>query len=1012
MNQHLRKTALAFSVMAAIFNLSACGGGGGSGNVRPTPATPSPIVTPPTDTPPPVTPPPAPPPPELPPPVDQADFTDINNPTHVPKGFDVHGVWDAPVEVTNNYWVVGSEYTHAEEAHAAGVTGKNVKVEIIDSGLAPDLAQFDPGKVTYKNFNGNVGDDAMDDPDGHGTAVAKVLAGQAYQYFRGGMAPDVSLYVAHGSLTDVTGTSLNSDNMNAALDWGIANDVKIFNASYNDTATLSDADIAAIRAGGTSLGDTSLYEYQIVPLRKVAAADGLLVYSAGNTPAGGLANPTTNAQAPLLFDKYADANSFIVVVANTAITQDEDGVSGTIASWSNRCGNMAYSCMAATGEYILPLNEVQDNGVYGATTWAGTSFAAPTVAGGAALVSQVFPWMTGANLRATLLTTASYHDDGSVTSNPFNATYGWGDLDVIKALNGPSMFYAPFGNFSAALDSGDYTFANAISGGGGLDVTSSGSGVLHLAAENTYTGGTSIASGTLSVDGSITSNTAVSGTGVLTGTGTIKGNVANAGTVLTRAGSLYVNGNYTQSADGVYAVSLGAPLQVSGTAALDGTITVNPLDGAYVVKASENLLHANAGVSGTFATVDTGVFLRGALSYGANSVDGVFTRTSTQSAMSASAIHIQSVDQTAVAMDKTLQVVDSWVTSGQTLTGAQSAFLTRAAAFEHLATVADAAVALQSLNGGVYATANTLTFEGLDLKSHIIDSRLSALDANTAGSGIWVQGAGLDGRIGQDGLVGTAYSLSTGAVGIDTDFDHSALRAGLALTYGKVSSQSPSFEGKVTSDNYGLLAYTRYDLTPRWYVGGSLALDHGKSTTERHVLVDGASALSADTRTNAVRLALETGYRASVGTHTSLTPYAGLSQTHLDVSSFHEVGDDGFGLHAASQVYNRTLARAGLKLDNTMTWDSGWWTTLSAYGEYQLAFNNPDMAFSARYLGVGGEGDAFRIDGAALSRNASWIGAGVAFGKGDRVHYFINADQRFSGHSNAHGFNAGVEVKF
>ncbi len=1007
MNSTFRKSILAIGVTAALLSLSACGGGGGGGDVRPT--TPPPVAPPPAPpAPPPVTPPPAPPvtpPPVTPPPTNLADFADIDNPNHVPVGFDVHGVWNAPVDVPNNYWILAEK-----QAHAEGFTGKNVKVEIIDSGLVAGLDQMKAGNITYKNFNGNAADDAMDDPDGHGTAVAKVLAGNAYQYFRGGMAPDAQLFIAHAALTDLTGTSLNSNNMNNAIDWGVANGVKIFNVSYNDSGTFSDADIASIRAGGSSLGDTSLYQFELVPLQKVAAAGGLLVYSAGNTPAGGLANPNSNAQIPLLFNKYSDANSYIVVAANTSISSD-NGVSGNIASWSNRCGNMAYSCMAATGEYILP-NTANADGVYGAQTWAGTSFAAPTVAGAAALVSQKFPWMTGANLRATLLTTATYHADGSTkdVANPFNTTYGWGDLDVITALNGPSMFYAPFGSFAAALDAGNYTFSNPISGAGGLNVT--GAGTLHLAGANTYTGATSIASGTLSVDGSTTSATSVTGTGVLTGGGTITGNVSNAGKVATTDKALTVNGNYTQTATGAYAVTLGAPLQVTGTATLDGTISVNPLDGAYVVKSTENLLHANSGVAGTFATVDTGVFLTGTLNYGANDVNGVFTRVPTASALTTSSITTQSLVQSANAMDKTLSVVDGWVTGDQKLTASQASFVKQAASFEHTSNMASAVTSLQSLNGGVYATANTLSFEGLNVKSHVVTSRLNSLDANQAGSGVWVQGGSLNGSVGQNGLVGTSYSLSVGAIGADTDFDGSDIRAGLAFTYGNVSSQSQSFEGHVKSRNYGMMAYGRYDITPQWYVGGSLAFDHGKNTTERHVVLDGVTALSADTMTNATQLNLETGYKATIGKNTVLTPYAGVSQTHLSVGAFHEAGDNGFGLDAGSQSYNRSVGKVGLKLDNTQSWNNGWWATFSAYGEYQLAFNNPDMAFSARYLGVGGEGDAFRIDGASLSKNSSWVGAGVSFGKGDKVHYFVNFDQRFSSHGNAHGFTAGLEVKF
>ncbi len=79
--------------------------------------------------------------------------------------------------------------------------------------------------------------------------------------------------------------------------------------------------------------------------------------------------------------------------------------------------------------------------------------------------------MSGHNLQQTLLTTATYRSDAhdnvadSANGRPYNETFGWGDLNAAKALNGPGQFWAE--DFSARLDGGQYVFSNDISGDAG-----------------------------------------------------------------------------------------------------------------------------------------------------------------------------------------------------------------------------------------------------------------------------------------------------------------------------------------------------------------------------------------------------------------------------------------------------------------------------------------------------------------------------------------------------------------
>jgi autotransporter family porin len=101
--------------------------------------------------------------------------------------------------------------------------------------------------------------------------------------------------------------------------------------------------------------------------------------------------------------------------------------------------------------------------------------------------------------------------------------------------------------------------------------------------------------------------------GVLHGYGTITGEVTNAGLVLIDdtaggygAGVLEINGDYTQTSSGVLDLEWGGggPLDVTGTAALDGTLNVTFVNGfAPILPGELGRLIWDGAETGTFATV-------------------------------------------------------------------------------------------------------------------------------------------------------------------------------------------------------------------------------------------------------------------------------------------------------------------------------------------------------------------------------------------------------------------------
>lgn len=161
-------------------------------------------------------------------------------------------------------------------------------------------------------------------------------------------------------------------------------------------------------------------------------------------------------------------------------------------------------------------------------------------------------------------------------------------------------------------------FTNAISGNGA--VVQAGSGTTIFSGLQAYTGSTIIQAGELQVNGQISSsNVQINPQGILAGTGTLGSvaglsNVVNSGIVRpgTSPGILTIQGSYTQTASGTLVIQIAgrsegeySRLEVSNTAALDGTLSVNLLNGFEPTTGDEFvILTAPGGVEGTFSIVN------------------------------------------------------------------------------------------------------------------------------------------------------------------------------------------------------------------------------------------------------------------------------------------------------------------------------------------------------------------------------------------------------------------------
>ena len=626
---------------------------------------------------------------------------------------------------------------------------------ILDTGAQADNPAL-VNRVTWFKDYVDPTNTTPQDPYGHGTVMAQIIGGTANaegsggSYNYGGVAPQSSLYVAR--IGDGSG-NINLNFVPQALSDLTTQGVKLINNSYGSSTPITSVafnDIEVV-TGYTNFSS-------------VIGNQQLMVWAAGNN---GNAQPSVEAGLPYY---HLDLQHNWISVVNVAL--NSDGLLTGLDPTSNACGVAASWCLSAPGTtYFSPVAGT----MFSTGAGDGTSGAAAVVTGVAALVWQRFPYFNAVNVQETLLTTATPLGDPSV--------YGYGLVNALKAVNGPAAFN--WGAFAINnMPTGTTSvFANDISGTGSLVLEGANLGTLVLSGNNTYTGGTTVESGTLNLTGSLASDVSVGNGGLvvggLEGSGTINGNVTSSGFVYSMNGGLKINGNYTVlpglQSDGLASqetdIQVGSPLRISGTATLNSSPVVAIVPTGYLLKTEEPLLYAGA-ISGTFGPLEIGlsesgtppVYYTGTLSYTPTEVDVALARDSVASVAEASMPQLATTQQTAQHIETALKQTDQWATKSPVQ---HQSFLNAAGDFLHVDSIAEAAISINSLSGQLLASSQELTLEQAGIVNRTVADRLTDVGDGGSRQGAWFQGTGASGDIARSGYATGSYSGGGAVAGYD-----------------------------------------------------------------------------------------------------------------------------------------------------------------------------------------------------------------------------------------------------
>lgn len=844
-------------------------------------------------------------------------------------------------------------------------TGYKIKVGIIDSGFNGNY---------YSNLRNEVKniiriDNQRDSKNEiHAYIVTSLIAGKS------GIAKDANIYVIDGSDRYATRAVRDSVDLYEAL---YSKGVRIFNQSFGATeATYSNNPHNFYK---------SRVEESVENFYKMAVDNGaLFIFSAGNNE-----YKTSGILATLPYWIPDLEKGWINVNGLTSKNSNREGD----FSWDNLkplagAGAAKNWTITTTADYFIEVDGQKK-------VYSGTSYSAPRVTATAALINEKYPFMTGDLLRQTILSTATDIGDEGVDD-----VYGWGLLNIDKALKGPALFdkrLALGDNVYITLDGSNkvYQFDNDISGDAGLVLR--GSGTLILNGTSTYMGETNVGDNAyLKVKKIISPNTlSIGKTAMVEVIDSNINDIQNNGTFINNGNS--VAKTLAMSTDSQMYSDINANLKVEN-AEVNGTVIITNNNGEYLTKNGKNFDIITGNVTGN-AQIKSENGLMTVNKSKTRNLSANASRTDTVKYAKTLNADTEQLN-TARQIETALENIDIDYEAGKTEAGKFGAKL------QALNTAT-----LDSMSGQIYASAQALTFEQSETINRNLSNRMSMLSEslkNDKTFGFWTAGIYSKGKIEKDGFAKGKTVVKGGQAGFDMKIKQDII-LGMAVDYSKGEVKFNRYNGKSKANMTGLSIYSRKNLG-NGYLAGRVGIGLADSKVERDIIVNNHYIEHSKVNHSDKIFAgyLETGYdiKNKSGDFV-VTPYVTLGMDRMTRGKFFEENTN-FGMNANKKTYNMPYTAVGLKTIKTFGN-----TNITGYLGYTHGLNKKNLDFDASYNFA--PNAKFEVKGINYSRNKITAGIGVNTKIKENINWYTNYDYKHSTNNlkdNNNIVTTGIRIEF
>ena len=641
-------------------------------------------------------------------------------------------------------------------------------------------------------------------------------------------------------------------------------------------------------------------------------------------------------------------------------------------------GKAKYGFMVAEAEYRYKNGKIQN----------GTSVSSPAVAGTAALIKQKYPWMDGNLIRQTLITTATDIGEKGVDS-----VYGWGLLNISKAVNGPALFSkaAAFeDNVTVNFDNYVSVFSNNIGGDAGL--IKQGNGTLVFGGYNTYTGDTKVEKGKLYVTNNMTSKIINDAPATTVLSGASVTSVSNSGTLYSVGNNRVVS--LDSAPNSVVVADSNSRIIVAEKSDLSNINLKVNVD-KYVTKAGDTNNYIGGNVENKYNSVSA----EG--NYNVKNTEKGNVNISRASMANVVAEGQESSLNVASNLDNAFDSLDKEVKAGT----ANADVLEQAKELQKVASSIATANSLQSLSGEVYASAQALTFEQAQTINKDLSNRLNQIGVldDIGNGGYWLSGIGGKGKITKKGYASADTKTLGSMFGVDKKIGDNLI-LGTAIAYSNSDAKFDSNAGKSESKSVNISLYGRYGQKDNpVYVQGRLGLGFVDSDVERNVITGNiVNSEKIDHKDKVISAYVESGYDVKKGDFT-FTPYAALENDTVIRGKFKE--NSKFAISASKKTYNQTNATVGVR--GTQSFGA---VKLNGYVEYKQALNKEDLSFDAKFNGIDKD---ITVKGIGLNNNRTWAGVGIVHEVTPKFSWYGNYDlklEKNKGRNNV--FTIGFRVNY